>query len=223
MVAVVGHFGFDLLDDIDITADLESALRKVDQVLPGLEAAFDSAARFAFSALAAAPPGYDDDVDDDVAFRRLGGSVGLDSKHRALAEARQELLNLKEAVDPRRFVAKAVLSEAHESIKAEFHETSKRLNARPTTRCGLSLADVVWEARNQAEHHSELKPHKSVKRVFAALSTCSPGTFGLASPPADDAAVVALVTQQSWAIEVLLWLGWTSSSAVKVALSQIST
>jgi hypothetical protein len=66
---------------------------------------------------------------------------------------------------------------------------------------GLSLKDIIWQARNQAMHYEEGNLHQPVLDLFHNLEQCGHAQF--ADP-----------NGRNFAIDVLAYLGWTHGESI---------
>jgi hypothetical protein len=216
-----------LLDQVDLTRDPAAEATRLKAQLPSLEADLAAATKWVADALAPVPANHpsDDTWDEHVFFLRAMNESRYGPKAASLARSREQLAALAASDDPGRKVAGWVLGAAHDHVKAlglgSGQESARRLS-RPAAVGGLALAEIVWQARNQDQHHNDGQDlSRPVVTCFQALVGHDPGLFRLSSAPPDVPSLQALLRQRSWAPEVLRLMGWTSAASTAAAISSM--
>lgn len=171
-------------------------------------------------ALAPVPPGHPtDDTQDDYYYYQK--SIAKKAAHEQL---KSDLIELSKSDDPERAWSGLLLRDAHDYLKAiGLDDASKRLASKPTSVAGQPLAEVIWQARNQAEHFREGKNfHPPTLNLWRAVLAQHPSAFGLNSAPQDDARLQQFLLIQSYSSDVLRVIGWDSKAAIVAAASSIT-
>ena len=227
MADIEKWFSLELLDSRawDFDADPEAEHAAVADALPDLRTRFGVAQEHVAGSLAPVPANSpaDDTWDDQIWFLRAVASSGYSKKKDDLEEAEQQLEALEGADNPGAHVAGLVFKDVHAYIKGVgLSDGLARRSSSPKSIGGLALAEIVWQARNQAEHYNDSRPlDDRVLDVFRVLVADDPEEYGVSAPPADDGALQSLLKQRSWAPHVVLQLGWTSRARVAAAVRQI--
>jgi hypothetical protein len=211
-------FASRLLDEVDVRRDPVEQAEELRARVPQLRGEFAHAQQWVADALKPLPPNHpaDDTWDDQIWFQRAMGESRYAVKQSAVEAAEAELDELANSDDPAEHVASLVLTQVHARIKALGLGTAPaRKDSKPASIGALPLAEIVWQARNQAHHHNDARDlDPPVLAVFRVLVADDPGLFGLSGPPADNVAVQRLLKKRSWAPHVLQLLGWNSATAL---------
>jgi hypothetical protein len=149
-----------------------------------------------------------DDLDDEGlgSFQYWETYFGADKErfHAAIAtDERHQVLEARAFA--RSSLASAILQIAKQGISA----VHGGLDAAPAGReiHGVQIKDLIWQARNQAMHWEEGKPHKGVVECFDKLSQKAP--------------VFSTYSARSLAFEVISLLDWRDVAAFERDLSEI--
>lgn len=225
-MAVEDWYELKLLDTVDITKDPAVEMRHLQAQMPKLEAALDEARRWVASALEPAPPWHPahDTYNDQYYFMRAWNESGLGPRTAALDDAQRQLDTLRRSDDPGRLIAGWLLGKIHIHLKRLGLETAaKRSRSTPVSVGGLPLAEIIWQARNQAQHYNDRRDlDPRVRTAFCVLVAQDPLLFGLTTPPPDDAALEGFLKQRSWAPESLRALGWDNRLTVVEGVNSIA-
>lgn len=226
MVAPADWYDVKLLDTVDLTVSPVEQAAQVSAALPTLRAELNTAAEWVSAALAPVPAWHpaDDTWDDEIWFNRAYNESGYGERAAAVQAAQAELSALEQTDDPGRRVAGYVLTRTHGYLKQKGFESAKaRGRSTPQVLPNLSLAELIWQARNQDQHYLDSKDlSQPVQDAFNRLAQFSPGVFALASGPSTAHELNALLKQRSWAPEVLVFLGWTSSAAAVAGIESVA-
>ncbi len=168
-----------------------------------------------------------DDQDDHFWFTKALSETGYAAKSEELDKTRaavhslvERLRSLSEFDDPRVEVSRGVMIAGWDYVQHLGLATSRqRLGSSPVSLAGLSLAEVVWQSRNQSEHVRS--PKRQVVDAFEAIMNAHPTSFGFSRAAIPRPLVEATLKKQAWAREVLVLLGWTSRSAAVSGLLSI--
>lgn len=114
---------------------------------------------------------FADDLDDDGLATAIYWETyfGADKDRFEAAKATEEKRQILEA----RLFARAALASAILQIgKQGLSAVHGGLEAAPPSRevHGIQIKDLIWQARNQAMHWEEGKPHKAVQECFETLA-----------------------------------------------------
>ncbi|MGW5081429.1 hypothetical protein [Micromonospora echinospora] len=225
-VTVEDWYELKLLDTVDITKDPAAEIRHLQAQLPKLEAALDGARRWVASALEPAPPWHPahDTYNDQYYFMRAWNESDLGPRAAAVDDAQRQLDALRRSDDPGRLIAGWLLGKIHSHLKHLGLETAaKRSRSTPLSVGGLPLTEIIWQARNQDQHHNDRRDFESpVRTAFCVMVAQDPRLFGLTAPPPDDTALEGLLKQRSWAPESLRVLGWDNRLAVVEGVNSIA-
>ena len=153
-------------------------------------------------------------------FSDAAKSEELDKTRAAVHSLVERLRSLSEFDDPRVEVSRGVMIAGWDYVQHLGLATSRqRLGSSPVSLAGLSLAEVVWQSRNQSEHVRS--PKRQVVDAFEAIMNAHPTSFGFSRAAIPRPLVEATLKKQAWAREVLVLLGWTSRSAAVSGLLSI--
>lgn len=211
-------FALTLLDTVDLTADLPTEKANLTAALPKLRANLEWASAEVNSSLAPVHAGHpaDDTWDDQVFFLRAIAETGYSQKKVAIEAALGRLDEIENNPDPGREVAGWVLDDAVEYLKdVGLDDAALRNATAPLSIDGLPLAEVIWQARNQRHHFNQPEDfHPPTLAAFRRIVAARPDAFSLATPPSSDPDLQSLLKSRSWAPEILVMLGWTSTESI---------
>jgi len=226
--ALTDWYEMELLDAVDISRNRTAEAARLKDHLPALSAELDRAREHVAGSLTPVPWWHpsDDTWDDQRFFVRAMIDSDFSAKATRLNEMQQQLMELSKSDDPGRKVAGWVLTAVHGYIKGlglgGGHDAARR-QSHPASVGGESLAEIIWQARNQDQHHNDARElNRYVLNCFRKLVPHDLDMFGLARMPSTNEALQILLHQQSWAPEVLRILGWTSSAAAVVGVQSIA-
>lgn len=215
---VGARFSVKLLDSFDVTNDYLHERGVVREKIPGLIRELDQAGEWVAGSLAPVPPGSpaDDTWDDQIYFMRAMNESDYTGKKKRLEIARSYLEKLLVAADPVDHIASSVIAEAHKEIRrAGGNGKEARARSKVTACCGVPIAEIIWQARNQHEHYEEDGDLSDpVRTLFAKLANCHYSVFNFQFQPGfskGDDELKRLCKRRSWSPVILGILGWTSS------------
>jgi len=218
-------FSLILLATVDLTDDLEAEKQNLAAELPKLREMLDAAQNEVSKALLPVPATHpaDDTWDDQIYFLRALIETGHNEKAVNYELASAQLTRLEASPDPARAVAGYVLDDATAFLKDRGLDTpDARLASQPASLGGLSLAEVVWQARNQKHHQPDTHGyHQPTLDSLRSVVAGNPGMFGRTTPPTSDPDLDALLKERSWAPEFLRLIGWTTPAAVAAGIGSI--
>ena len=203
-------------------------LGRLQQEVAELESEVRGAKEYVAAALQPAPAWHpaDDGFDDQHEFMRALAYSRLPQKTAKQAETQADLDKLNGAVNSpayQKMLPGLLLSDAHAYIKDLGLDTSdKRGGSSPKSLGGLPLAEVIWQARNQHEHYRDARPFdRPVLDAFRSIVSAHPESFGLTEPPTDDAQLMTLLKNRSWATVLVDLLGWTDTLTLRHDIDSI--
>lgn len=147
-----------------------------------------------------------DDLDDEGLATAVHWDTYFGSdkeRHHAVAH----LADFQATLDARSVSRGALASTLLQIAKQGLSAVHGGLAATPVGRCiyGVDLKDLVWQARNQAMHWEEGRPHRGVIDCFEALKIAADAGFG-------D------YTARSLAFDVVMLLGWRDQASFEADL-----
>lgn len=224
MVSSDGIYFVRMLDKIDITRDVNEEKDKLQGQLPNLKRELQVAMDWVAGALAPVPPWHpaDDTWDDQIFFVRAMNESKYVARQEAYEEAERKLIELVNSDDPATELAGAILVRACRHLKSIGLKTRDQRDCSQPSIDGLTVANIVWQARNQDQHWNDGENlHNQIVEVFRALTQRHPEKFGLQTAPSSNEALQMLLREQSWARSVLLILGWTSADSARAGIAAI--
>jgi hypothetical protein len=204
------------IDGIDFTLDTHKKRRELAASIPSLRARLNEAIAHLKGLMT--PPSNSIPLDDSWGNPALEnylfakGSTQLAHSLQAYKEASHNLDLLEYSSDPVTLVASQALGVAHRHLKRNgFSGNSIRQNAEPRHPSGQSVAEVIWQGRNQDQHWSDdRRLHSPCRLCFSRLFKSNPSLFDPTGSVSDDESLDLTLSERSFAPEVVLALDWTT-------------
>lgn len=127
-----------------------------------------------------------------------------DRHHAAIATAERQ-----QALEARAFARSSLASAVLQIAKQGISVVHGGLHAGPNGReiLGVHLKDLIWQARNQAMHWEDGKPHKAVIECFDKLAQAD--------------SMFASYAERNLAFEVIMHLDWHDIAAFEADLLEL--
>lgn len=133
----------------------EPEVERQRTLIAALHREFRGALDRAYSSIGPSPwlDPANDTWDDDIVFRKAPGTFRVTDKQRAVTEAEQQFAELMKTEEPIRDIAPAILRDVHGYLEdMGLVNRPDRRHWQPVSLGGRTLAEVLWEARNQDQH-----------------------------------------------------------------------
>lgn len=216
------ELGIEVVDDSTISAakvlvaDLDRRLREAYVI--AIEASVDPGPMH---------PTHDT-WDDHTWFLKTMASQGAHQMGEEREEAQRVLAS--PTTDDVATVCGLVLHMLHEYIKGSLSLTTvgQRRNHSGSQHAGLPDVFLIWEARNQHQHHLDPPPtdpslpkYEAGRAAFRGLIQLRPDLFGWPGGSPTDADVTSLMHKKSWAREALIALELSGGDEIRQAIPSL--
>lgn len=163
-----------------------------------------------------------DEMDDQAEFARQLAYRRVPQMQQQRGEEIAFLEKIKRTPNPYVGIADLILNDIHRKLKSKGYANSGlRDSSRPVDgSTGLTLVTILWETRNQVEHWQEPKPlGERCQVVFQELARQHPADFPKLR---NRRSFQGRLNQHSYALDVLLWLGWDTVPTIRAGLDSLS-